>query len=243
MAMTTLEKRQVLYAALLRFSPEAGFLRERVLDRIVLVALLDSSSSQPMRVGKIRAQTRIGKQGQGLRTEVIQETLARLTRHDTVAQTQLNKRHAYHLTDSGRKDPDEEAAESASQLFEPVLARMLKDTHLMCDKHDGATVCRTFISECFARFGQQIARAVTGGLSNDQLVNRADVEGAFQAAANLVQLSLDAKQSLKARCVRFLKSTERDDEELKFRLTQGYFVTQLLSLDVYSLDFRGLGAK
>ena len=189
-----------------------------------------------MRVGKIRAQTRIGKQGQGLRTEVIQETLARLTRHDTVAQTQLNKRHAYHLTDSGRKDPDEEAAESASQLFEPVLARMLKDTHLMCDKHDGATVCRTFISECFARFGQQIARAVTGGLSNDQLVNRADVEGAFQAAANLVQLSLDAKQSLKARCVRFLKSTERDDEELKFRLTQGYFVTQLLSLDVYSFN-------
>ena len=51
-----------------------------------------------------------------------------------------------------------------------------------------------------------------------------------------MSLSPEAVQSLKARCVRFLRSTERDDEELKFRLTQGYYVAQLLGLDPHGFD-------
>ena len=235
MAMTIEEKRQILYAALLRYSPEAGSLRERVLDRIVLVALLGSSRSQPMRVTQIRPLTKVDLQSQGLRTEVIQSTLDRLIAGNKVARTSLNKKQTYYLTEGGRKATDE-AADSASQLFEPVLSRMLQDTSLLCNEHDGAIVCRTFVSECLARFGQQIAKAVTGELTKDQLVDAADIDGAFQAAISSVSLSTEAIQSLKARCIRFLKSTEPDDEELKFRLTQGYYVTQLLSLDSYKFN-------
>ena len=106
----------------------------------------------------------------------------------------------------------------------------------MCDERDGEIVCRTFISECFARFGEQIAKAVTGVFTKNQLIDAADIQGAFQAATSSVSLSVDAIQSLEARCIRFLRSTERDDEELKFRLAQGYYVAQLLGLNAYEFN-------
>ena len=108
---------------------------------------------------------------------------------------------------------------------------MLRDTAGLCDQHDGEIVCRRFVSECFGRFGQNIARAVTGELTKDRLVDNSDVEGAFRAAIKLVSLTDDAVVSLKERCNRFLRSTEPDDEELKFRLTQGYYVAQLLEFN------------
>ena len=233
--MTVEEKRQILYAALLRHSPEAGSLRERVLDRLVLVALLESSQSQPMRVGEIQSQTLGAQQSPRLRTDVIKETLDRLMSFGKVDHTLLRTRHTYYLTDAGRSDTDE-AAESAAQLFEPVLARMLQDTSTLCNERDGGIVCRTFISECFARFGQHIAKVVTGDFTNNQLIDAADIHGAFQAAISSVSLSDDAIQSLEMRCIRFLRSTERDDEELKFRLTQGYYVAQLLELDAHEFN-------
>ena len=219
MTMTVEEKRQVLYAALLRYSPEAGSLRERTLDRLVLVALLESSHSQPMKIGEIQTLTRLDSKSPGLRTDVIQDTLDRLMRCNKVDRALLNTRHAYYLTDTGRNDTDE-----------------AKDTSALCNEHDGAHVCRTFVSECFARFGQQIAKSVTGELTKAKLVDAVDVQGAFQAAISSVSLSNEAIQSLEARCIRFLRSTERDDEELKFRLTQGYYVAQLLELNTYEFN-------
>ena len=179
----------------------------------------------------IQTLTRLDLRSSGLRTEVIQDTLDRLMSCNKVDRA----RHAYYLTDTGRHDTDE-ATESAVQLFEPVLARMLQDTSALCDERDGVIVCRTFISECFARFGQQIAKAVTGELTKDQLVDAADIQGAFQAAISSVALSDDAIQSLETRCIRFLRSTEHADEELKFRLTQGYYVAQLLGLNSHEFN-------
>ena len=235
MTMTIEEKRQILYAALLRYSPEAGSLRERILDRLVLIALLESSHSQPMRAGEIHTLTRVDPRAPGLRADVIQDTLDRLMSRNKVDLVPLSAEHTYYLTGTGRKDTDE-ATESAAQLFEPVLSRMLQDTSALCDERDGVIVCRTFISECFARFGQQIARSVTGELTKDKLVDAVDIQGAFQAAISSVSLSNEATQSLEARCLRFLRSTERDDEELKFRLTQGYYVAQLLGLNAYEFN-------
>ena len=233
--MTNEEKRQILYAALLRYSPEVGPLRERVLDRIVLVALLESSHSNPMRLRQIQRLTRADPRSPGLRRDVIEETLSRLMSRTKVEHVRHNTGSAYCLTNAGRDDTDEAAA-SAYQLFQPVLARMLRDTATVCDEHDAVVVCRSFVSECFARFGQQIAKAVTGEFTKDQLVGTVDVNGAFQAAIRKVSLSDDAIESLKARCIRFLRSTEPDDEELKFRLTQGYYVAQLLGLDPYKFN-------
>ena len=227
--MTTDEQRQILYAALMRHSPEAGSLRERALDRFVLVALLGSSQSDPMTVEQVQRLTVLVPNSPGLRTDVIEETLSRLIRDEKVEQVAPDAEGAYCLTDTGRDNTDE-AAESAAHLFLPVLDRMLRNTAGLFPIDDGKTVCRTFISECFARFGHQIAKAVTGDLSNDGMFGGADINGAFLAALATVSVTDEAAQSLRARCYGFLRSTEPGDQDLKFRLSQSYYVVQLLEL-------------
>lgn len=230
MTLAIEEKRKIIYAALLRFAPEAESLRDRIVDRIVLVALLGSSESESLRIGGIQRNIQFGSGSQGLRTEVIQQTLDRLITQGKVGHVLHRTRHSYFLTDKGLAEV-EEAVKSASALFKPVLASMLSNTSSLCSKHDGATVCRRFISECFARFGQQVAKTVTGELTREELIGTIDVRAAFQAAIKGISLSPEAIDSLEVRCRNFLKSSEQTDEELKFRLTQGYYVSQLLELD------------
>ena len=227
--MNTDEQRQILYAALLRHSPEAGSLRERALDRFVLVALLGSSESEPMTIQRIQELTVLAPKSPGLRTDVIDETLVRLVHAGRVDHVETSAGDSYFLTGLGRQHTDE-ATHSAAQLFRPVLDRMLRDTTGLFSEHDGENVCRTFISECFARFGHQIAKAVAGDLTDDESFGGADIEGAFQAAVQTVSLSVEAVQTLRARCNRFLHSMEPDDKDLKFRLAQSYYVVQLLEL-------------
>ena len=233
--MTVEEKRQVLYAAILRYSPEAGSLRDRALDRLVLAALVESSSLAPLKIGQIQQLTRVAPSSPGLRTEIVQEALHRLISRRQVAQTLLKKKKVYYLTDAGRDDTDK-AVDSARQLFQPVLARMLQNTSEVCEKGQGEIVCRRFVSQCFAKFGQQIAKAVTGEFNGDQLLAAVDVEAAFAAATASMTLSIDATQSLKARCIQFLRSNDPDAQALKFKLTQGYYVVQLLDLNTHDFN-------
>jgi hypothetical protein len=58
-----------------------------------------------------------------------------------------------------------------------------------------------------------------------------DTVSAFRAAIHGKPLSPAAIESLRARCHLFLKSSDPDDEKLKFYLTQGYYFTQLLGLE------------
>ena len=229
MKMTTDEQRQILYAALLRYSPETGSLRERALDRFVLVALLGSSQSEPMTTQRVQELTVLAPKSPGLRADVIDQTLTRLVDSRRVDHVAGSAGDCYFLTDLGRQHTAE-ATESASHLFQPVLARMLQDTAGLFSSADGETVCRTFISECFARFGHRIAKAVVGDLDHDGSFGGADIGGAFAAAAQTVSLTDEAVQTLRARCNRFLHSMEPDDKYLRFRLAQSYYVVQLLEL-------------
>lgn len=223
-------KRQILYTVLLRITPETGPLRERVLDRLVLLALIESSQTDPMPLSKIQQLTSLAPQSSGLRTGLIQEALLRLKKKNMVHHVIHGADKSYFLTNYGRDDIDQEAR-SAEQLFKPVLERMLRDTSGLFDEQVGEIVCRNFVSECFARFGQQIAKVITGEITKDTLVDASDVEGAFVAAIRTQVISDEAISSLRSRCFRFLKSTELEDELLKFRLTQGYFAAQLLEFN------------
>jgi len=129
--MTIDEKRRSLYAALLRYAPEAGSLRDRVLDRLVLVALLGATESEPFRVGTIQANIRFGPGSPGLRVEVIQQALDRVINRGEVEHKELRTRHAYFLTEPGIREVNT-TAESAASLFEPVLQKMLADTASLC---------------------------------------------------------------------------------------------------------------
>ncbi len=229
------EKRQILYATLLQHAPEVGSLRDRVLDRLVRVALLGSSAESPMTVGAIRDSIRVAPQSSGLRTEFLQSTLNRLRKKGAVGFKKHNNKSTYYLEELGRRQTDE-AVTSAAQLFDPVLDTILKDTEHYCSRDVASKIVRTFISECFARFGQQIASDVTGELTRGSLLDVNDIDVAFDAAARGVDLSEEAQDSLKARCTRFIRSTDHRAAELKFKLTQGYYAAHLLGVPSFAFN-------
>jgi len=228
--LTIEEKRRVVYASLLRFSPEAGSLRERAVDQIVLGALLGSTEDQPARIGAIRSNLQLGPDAPEIRIETIQESIDRLVQQDKVGHTLVRQRHAYYL----RLEVAESigrAVEESVQLFDSVLARLLHDTDHLVPKKDAQAACRSFICECFARVGGQIAKTVTGQLDAGDLVRLAQIREAFRVAIEGRGLTAEAAELLEARCVSFLKSADPEDERLKLYLTQGFYFAQLLGLE------------
>src|SRR6266516_26552 len=224
------EKRQVVYSSLLRYSSEVIPLRERVLDRVVLGALIGSSEADPFRSVHIQENLKFGPNAPEIRIQPIQEAIRRLAQHSKVESTLLRERHAYYLSEQGKTELGSLIG-SAEPLFNSVLTNMLRDIGDACPKELGIEVCRTFILECFARYGQVIAKNVTGHISHETLMRSLDTASAFNAAIQGKHLSSTAIESLHARCYLFLKSSDPDDERLKFYLTQGYYFAQLLGLE------------
>jgi hypothetical protein len=228
--LTLDEQRQIFYASLLRFSEEANILRDVALDRVILCGLLNSSKDNPYRIGQIQKNLGKGLEGPEIRVEIIQKTLNRLIQLRKVRQIEFNKHHTYFLTDEAVKELNETIGE-ADLLFSRTLQKLLKDTGHLLNYEKGASICRKFICECFARFGKDIAKTFTGRLNHEDLVDSKDAEVAFYAAVDKEHLHPEVIDLLKAKCISFLKSREPNDEKLKFKLTQGYYIAQLLGLD------------
>lgn len=231
------ERRQVVYSSLLRFRAEHVSLRERALNRAVAGALLGSTEEEPFRIGRIQENLRYRPDAPRVRVETIQGTVRRLIADGLVAPTELRKNPAYYLTQKGNEQVAE-VVTSSEELFNEVLKGVLRDTRHLMDPALGAAVFRKFVFQCFARFGQVIAKNVAGQINHDTLLRSTDVDAAFGAATASYSknLSAEALESLRARCFAFLRSQEPDAERLKFHLTQGYYVAQLLGLENAKFD-------
>jgi hypothetical protein len=223
-------KRQSLFASLLKYSPETGPLRERALERLVLVGLLGSTHENPYRVGEIQNNLKLGPHCPEIRPAVINQALQTLMSAERVHQTQLRSRNAYYLAPVTETELAAQV-EASSALFMSILRRMLQNTDYMVPFEDAAAICRTFICQCFARFGLQLAKTVIGDSSLDDLIRLEELREAFAAATQGKQLSDEAWASLQGRCIGFIRSKDPDDEKLKFYLTQGFFFAQLLGLE------------
>jgi hypothetical protein len=228
--LTVDEKRQVVYSSLLRYGTEAVSLRERALDRAVLGALIGSAADDPFRVGRIRENLHYRPEAPQIRQGAVQESIGRLKGEGKVDQTELRKVNAYFLTPAGAQEVTQ-VINSSEELFDPVLRGLLRDTAHLCSFDEGAHVFRKFVFECFGRFGQALARNITGHMTHEVFLRIADLEAAFKAAMAGRRLSEETVESLKARCFGFLQSSDPDGERLKFHLAQGYYFTQLLGFE------------
>jgi hypothetical protein len=224
------EKRQVLYAVLLRYATEAEPLRDSAMERVVQAALLGSTEEKPYRIGDILKNLSFSSDGPKFRVQTIQQTLDKLIEQGKVRHKRFKTHHTYFLEQEG-VDALSKAIEAATRLFDTALRRLLRDSDHLVNFKVGSEVSRNFICECFARFGKEIAKTVTGRMSHDELLRTADITAAFSAASEGKQLNKEALEYIEARCYYFLKSTNPDDEKLKFYLTQGYYFTQLLGLE------------
>lgn len=229
------DKRKTVFSSLLRYQSDIIPLRQRALDRVVLGALIGSTEDSPYRVGKIRTNLKLGTAGASLRDIVIQDSLQQLIQQGKVIEGELLKRRAYFLSDSGLEEVNSQI-ESVASLFDKVLTVLLKDTENLVSFQVASVVCRRFIFECFARYGQVIAKQVAGLVVNDGNHNFIDINTLFENSIREEQLSKEAKDSLKARCINFLKSKDPDTEKLKFFLSQGYYFTQLLGVEYKHFD-------
>jgi hypothetical protein len=232
---STGHRRQALYAALLRYTPETGPLRERALDRVVLGALLGSTKDRPLRVGEIRERLHDGVKGPAIRTETLQGSLGRLREAGKVGHTERLTRHAYFILEAAEREVDSAVAAGA-HLFQSAVGRMLEGTGHAVAPDVATLVCHSFISEAFAKCGSEIAQMVTGRITHDELVRSTNLRGAFAAAVQNVPLGKDAIELLEARCLSFVRSKNPDDERLKFFLTQGYYFVQLLGYEDGKFD-------
>ena len=131
----------------------------------------------------------------------------------------------------------EELIGNAETLFKPVLEELLRDTGHLLTRSVAEAVCRQFICECFARFGQQVAKTVAGQLAPSYLMRCTERAGGFRRSSRrLFSFSWKRLRSLGTRCLAFHSSTTPADVQLKFSLTQGFYFAQLLGLERGDID-------
>lgn len=200
------------------------------MDRLVHVSLLGSTADTPYRIGELKQNIQVSPQSPNLRTDSIRESLHRLIDEGLARHTEKRTRHAYYLTQAGYENL-EKSESSVRELLTPVLESMLEDLDGAIDLSVAESIFRSFISRCFASYGYTIAKYVTGRISKSELMGMAGFDHAFHDAISDHHLSDEVTDSLRARCMAFLKSNDKKQEELKFRLTQGFYVTQLLGID------------
>jgi hypothetical protein len=224
------QKRQLVYASLLRYAPETAPLRERIFDRLVMAALMGSDGKNAYRIGAVQSNLVFGANvPRNLRVERVQESLKRLQDQGKVELTQIRQRHAYYLSTKGQ-DELRGVIGTAADVLQPVLKKLLANTSHSLSYEAGSKIVQGFIFECFARFGAQMAKTVTGQLEASDLLRNADAAAAFDAAVAGADLSAEMRESLQSRCIQFLKSGDSDDLNLKFCLAQGYYFAQLVGL-------------
>ena len=223
-------KRQVIYSSLLRFSAETVPLREAALDHVVLGALIGSSLEKPFKIGQVQSNLSFGDTSPQIREDVVRQALGRLVEQEKVVEHHGLARKSFYLNQKGT-DELSRMIGSSQNMFDAVLETLLQHTQSLFTYEQGCVVCRKFIFECFSRFGRNLARTVTGNLNREELIQAADLGGAFRAAIQGAALSPTAVESLRARCTAFLKSNAPQDVQLKFHLSQGYYFAQLLGFE------------
>jgi DNA-binding Xre family transcriptional regulator len=227
---TDTTRREALYACILRYAPETGPLRERALDRLILVGLDGSTVAAPYKIGRIRENLRLGRDAPELRSSTIQGALARLIEHGKVGSVKVEQKDSYFLEAETANQLAIEAMNS-QLLFERVITKHLHSTAHFIEPETGTKVMQQFLVECFVRFGRQIAKAVSGRLPPDDLNDRPDIGDAFAKATSNLVISDENRDSLYARCRALLVSQDPEDEALKFQLAQTFYILELLDIE------------
>ncbi|MFZ2491414.1 MAG: hypothetical protein WA208_08005 [Thermoanaerobaculia bacterium] len=227
--LTDDEKRQILYAVLLRHFPETQPLRERAVDCLVLGALFGTTADSALKLGDIQRNLRVGDTTTSLRLETIKPAVDRLVADGKVRVATRRFKKVYFLGDETQQLLATEF-QSSRQMFSGVVARMCTGVDVK-RRDDAERLCRRFMSECFAKFGRQVAKTVTGDITAEELMARIDPSVAFTAAAKGCACTEADLSLLYARCIGFLKSTDHQDQRLKLYLTRAFYFASLLEFD------------
>lgn len=221
------EQREVLYAILLRHFPETQPLRDRAVDCLVLGALFGTTEDSALKLTEIQRNLRVGEAEAALRIETIRPAVDRLIAEGKVVVTSRRLKKVFYLAAATQIELGGDFLDS-KRMFTNVIGRIVDGlSHTESASH----VCRRFLSNCFARFGRQIAKMVTGDITAEELMARIDAQASFEAACDGFSCTPNEGRLLYGRCVQFLKSSHHEDQRLKLYLTRAFYFASLLELD------------
>jgi hypothetical protein len=235
MAVSIEEKQKSLYAALIRYSSDARCLRERAVDHLVLIALQDTAEDTSIRAGHLRKIIGKGVGTDGLRIEVVQESLTRLISSNLCETIEVKNKPHFYISTAGKKELGK-LSDVSDQIMQPCIDRMLLDYEFNGNKSDVIQVCKRFIVSCFVEYGHQMAQCVIGDTKHKNISDLINAQRTFAKSINGLVFSDDENESLYFRCVRFLKSNDKKDIEVKLLLTQAYYLAKILELDDKDFD-------
>jgi hypothetical protein len=198
------QKRFLLYASLMRYGAETVPLRERAVDQLVLSALLGSSVDNAFKNGRIQETLSKGMNGIKLRPELIKESLGRLEFQGKVNHITERSKDVFFLLEPEVKRLGD-VIKSSEDTLRPVLSRLLENTETLVSPEIAQMICKKFLALSFAKFGASIAQGVVGQPAQD--LSRSELIEAYAEATRTVNLSVDASETLRARCISFFKSS------------------------------------
>lgn len=229
MAVSIEEKQKSLYIALIRYSSDTQSLREKALDHLVLIGLQDVIESKAIRAGDLKKIIGKGIGSSGIRVDYVNEALLRLIDQGLVGTYNKKYRSVFFITDSGSEEVGKIGIAS-NEIVGPCIERMLIDFDCSNNKDVIAHASKVFIINCFVEYGQVMAKSMVSDYKVGDISTYINAEVSFNKATLNLALNEDERSSLYARCIGFLKSPDKRDQEVKFLLTQAYYLANVLEI-------------
>lgn len=223
------KNRELVYAALLRFTPEAKHLRERAIDQIVLDVFRETTKSSALNAGKVRRKLEKTSALPPLRIETVSEGIQRLLKEGLLEKLEEENQRKYFISEQGNIKLRTSSENFAVQLQEAV-GRHLKDFDTL-SKETAEKAFRVFLVQCFSRIGRLLADTVLGRRPTKHVNDHAEVDNAIKIAITECRCPNNSSESLKTRLRNFLKSEDPSDQQVKFQLSQAFYLAQLLEID------------
>jgi hypothetical protein len=235
MSVSIEEKQKSLYAALIRYSSDTQSLRERSIDHLVLIGLQDTSSSNSVRAGDLRVTIGRGVGTGGIRIEYVQESLERLILKSYVIKIELHHRPHYYVSTNGKSELSG-LLEESQKIIMPCIDRMLYDFDTAVDRDLLVEVSKKFIINSFVDYGHNIAQCVIGEMPHTDISRIISIDKIFSKSVRDVKLNEEERTGLYSRCHRFIRSQDKKDIEVKFLLTQAYYLAKVFEIDERDFD-------
>lgn len=220
-------RRQLLFSARMRFSPETQSIREQAVDRIIEqnLALCDDDSGLSVWEIQDRKVVALPDGTAVLARDDIQAGLARLAKSGRVI-SDGSEPCRYKVSDGVRAEVWGLSGQSEQRLA-TVVRRLFKGALPGADIYTKPFM--DFLCLVFARLGEAYVRQIKHEISADELLNQPHVAWAYKKIKAAYSF-LDEKHFQSA-VLTFFREEHPDYSSLKWNLGQNYFVAKCLGLD------------
>lgn len=237
MKLSNNEKQKTLYAALLRFSSDGRSLREKTIEHLIIIALEGTTigNGDGVTTGDLRRKIGSGLGTEGIKVSLIQEALDRMESNGLIERGRVRHKSSAKLTPKGAKAL-EELSDKSEKLISKPINMLLKDYSAEFDLQKAEVIVKKFIVNCFVDYGHNIALNILGKVNDTDFSSTIDFDRIFAKSISSTRLSIEEIESLEDRCYLFLKNKDKEFVDLKFLLTQVFYVGKVLELDISDFD-------